>query len=680
VTCHLRLNSLVRALSVASLTIALVCGGTTVVHAADLVDVPDATLAACLKADLASEGIGTELNAANLARLNRLSCAGVGDLTGVSHLTGLAYLNVYGSAVSDLSQLSGLTALKAVWVDSTAALQLTPLATLPNLDKLALTLLADTDATPLADLPKLTELKVTLGAGRTSDFPIPESVTDLQLSKAANLSTLSSAAGVRTFLVSGSLTSLAGIGALPGLTSLTVWGDNYKIANLSPLTELSGLTALTLHSSTLSDLSPLASLTKLTTLDLAKGHISDLSSLAHLSGLTALTLSDNALTSLAPLAGLDRLESLNVSGNQLTDLSPVSGHDSLTRLDAADNQVTTLGSPGSLQSLTSVNLGNNKLTSIAALAGAPLTSAHLDSNKLSDLSPLSAAASTVYISAMGNQISDLSPLPDGASYRITNQDLGRLGEAKVSVPIALGVRGVGGTPLCPSGTSDPSSCTAGSITYPTPGVYHGSFSESHSGSSYSATFSQHAGPDRAFTKVAKIAKLSDLNTQVGASLRSDLKGTWSPAPTEIDRQWYINGKPGSGTEFEGFYYDLKPSDLGKRVKVCITAHLNGYADTQVCSAQSKPVRRGELSVDKDPKIIGTAVVGKTLTLKPGTWTSGTTLRFQWLRNGHAIKGATGLTYRLKAKDARARIEVRVTGTQYGYHSYFVYTKPVRPKR
>lgn len=671
---------LVRALSVMALSIALAFSGATVVHASDLVDVPDAKLAACLAAELKSEGIETELTAANLAQLDGLSCKGVDDLTGVSHLTGLAHLNVYSSTVSDLSELSGLTALETVWVDSTKTLALGPLTTLPNLDKLGLTLQAGTDAAPLAQLAQLTTLVVDLGKGRTDDFPIPASVTDLGLHHASSLAALSPAPSVRTFTVSGSLTSLDGIGELSELTSLVVWGDNYQIASLSPLKKLSELASFTLHSRALSDPSPLAGLRKLTSLDLAKGRISDLSSLAHLSELTTLTLSDNTLTSLAPLAGLDKLESLDVSGNQLTDLSPVSGHGSLTTLDAADNQLTTLGASGSLRSLTEAYLSHNKLTSIAAMAGAPLTNVTLNFNQLRDLSPLSDAASTVQVSAMDNQISDLSPLPDGATYRITDQDLGRLGEATISVPIALGVVGVDGTPMCPKGTSSPASCRAGSITYPTPGVYSGSFAESSAGSSYSATFSQHAGPDRTFTKVPKVAKMSDMPAEVGASLRSDLKGAWSPTPTEIDRQWYVNGKPGVGADFHGFYYDPKPSDLGKRVKVCVTAHLNGYADSRICSKQSSPVRRGDLNVFKAPKITGTAAVGKILTLKPGTWTEGTKLRFQWLRNGHAIKGATGLTYRLKARDARAKIQVKVTGTHVGYHSYFVYTKAARPKR
>jgi hypothetical protein len=42
------------------------------------------------------------------------------------------------------------------------------------------------------------------------------------------------------------------------------------------------------------------------------------------------------------------------------------------------------------------------------------------------------------------------------------------------------------------------------------------------------------------------------------------------------------------------------------------------------------------------------------------------LRYQWLRNGKAIKGARSATYRLVSADRGRRIAVRVTGSKAGY--------------
>jgi hypothetical protein len=40
--------------------------------------------------------------------------------------------------------------------------------------------------------------------------------------------------------------------------------------------------------------------------------------------------------------------------------------------------------------------------------------------------------------------------------------------------------------------------------------------------------------------------------------------------------------------------------------------------------------------------------------------------YQWLRNGEAIKRATGFTYTVTSKDLRKRITVRWKGTAPGY--------------
>ncbi|MDF1489553.1 CAP domain-containing protein [Tessaracoccus caeni] len=69
-----------------------------------------------------------------------------------------------------------------------------------------------------------------------------------------------------------------------------------------------------------------------------------------------------------------------------------------------------------------------------------------------------------------------------------------------------------------------------------------------------------------------------------------------------------------------------------------------------------------------PKISGTAKVGKTLTIKRGTWTSGTKFSYQWYRDGKKIKGATKSSYKLTKSDAGKKITVKVKGTKSGYKS------------
>ncbi|HET6351794.1 MAG TPA: hypothetical protein VFG89_06685 [Coriobacteriia bacterium] len=82
-----------------------------------------------------------------------------------------------------------------------------------------------------------------------------------------------------------------------------------------------------------------------------------------------------------------------------------------------------------------------------------------------------------------------------------------------------------------------------------------------------------------------------------------------------------------------------------------------------------------------PKISGTAKVGKKLTVKRGTWSPKPSFKYQWLRSGKKIVGATKSTYVLTGADAGKRISVRVTGSKSGYNTKSktsAKTKPVKP--
>lgn len=67
-----------------------------------------------------------------------------------------------------------------------------------------------------------------------------------------------------------------------------------------------------------------------------------------------------------------------------------------------------------------------------------------------------------------------------------------------------------------------------------------------------------------------------------------------------------------------------------------------------------------------PKVLGSARVGATLTARPGSWTSGTSFSYQWLRNGTSIPQATRSAYALTAADLGRQISLKVTGKKSGY--------------
>lgn len=66
---------------------------------------------------------------------------------------------------------------------------------------------------------------------------------------------------------------------------------------------------------------------------------------------------------------------------------------------------------------------------------------------------------------------------------------------------------------------------------------------------------------------------------------------------------------------------------------------------------------------KGPTTSGTTRVGQKLTARPGTWSaSRVTYRYQWLRNGVAISGATSSARTLTRYDLGKKVSVRVTAT------------------
>ncbi|UOQ90942.1 carboxypeptidase regulatory-like domain-containing protein [Agromyces endophyticus] len=135
-------------------------------------------------------------------------------------------------------------------------------------------------------------------------------------------------------------------------------------------------------------------------------------------------------------------------------------------------------------------------------------------------------------------------------------------------------------------------------------------------------------------------------------------GTWTTG-TRFTYQWYANGAAVSGATASTF----KPASVqaGKTITVRITGSQTGYATVSKTSAATSKVY-----LAPTPTITGTPAVGSTLTASAGTWTTGSTLTYQWYASGTAITGATAKTLKLSSSQAGMQITVRVTGSLTGY--------------
>lgn len=138
----------------------------------------------------------------------------------------------------------------------------------------------------------------------------------------------------------------------------------------------------------------------------------------------------------------------------------------------------------------------------------------------------------------------------------------------------------------------------------------------------------------------------------------------NPAPgTVLSFQWVRQGSviPGA-TERT---YQLNDSDVGFTVNVIVRMVKPGFDPLTLQSADSSLVTTNRITIAPQPSIVGTPVIGASLQVNAGAWQSGVTLEYQWQRNGQAIAGARGSTYKLQASDQGALITVGVLGTRIG---------------
>ncbi|NQX28342.1 hypothetical protein HQQ81_13430 [Microbacteriaceae bacterium VKM Ac-2854] len=151
--------------------------------------------------------------------------------------------------------------------------------------------------------------------------------------------------------------------------------------------------------------------------------------------------------------------------------------------------------------------------------------------------------------------------------------------------------------------------------------------------------------------------------EVGQTLTAT-PGNWGPAPVDLAYQWNRNGTAIAGATNPS--YGLTSADAGTSITVTVTGSKYAYTTASRTSVASS-IKAPLMTLMPTPTISGTTTVGSTLTANPGTWDAGTTLTYQWKKNGGTyIVGATAKTYVLKASDVGATLTVSVTGTKPGY--------------
>jgi hypothetical protein len=140
-------------------------------------------------------------------------------------------------------------------------------------------------------------------------------------------------------------------------------------------------------------------------------------------------------------------------------------------------------------------------------------------------------------------------------------------------------------------------------------------------------------------------------------------GTWT-AGTTFTYAWLRDGKTISGAS--SATYELAPADRSHAIQVKVTG-TRGASSSTATSAKTGKIGYGTLSSDL-PQISGTARVGETLAIDPGTWSPTPGFAYQWYSNGSAISKATKSTLVVPSSALGRRISVRLVATSSGYTS------------
>ena len=128
-------------------------------------------------------------------------------------------------------------------------------------------------------------------------------------------------------------------------------------------------------------------------------------------------------------------------------------------------------------------------------------------------------------------------------------------------------------------------------------------------------------------------------------------GSWTSGVT-LAYQWKRNGANIAGATANN--YTPIAADYGKSLTVVVTGRKAGFANVSISSASS--VIKSTLV-----QLTGKAIQGQVLEADSGSWPNGTTISYQWLRDGQAITGATKATYKVAARDAGTKLSFAVTG-------------------
>ena len=177
-------------------------------------------------------------------------------------------------------------------------------------------------------------------------------------------------------------------------------------------------------------------------------------------------------------------------------------------------------------------------------------------------------------------------------------------------------------------------------------------------------------PARRFVVDAAVRAVSpvQIHAPTGSAVGQVLTSTppqWSQPDVASSYQWLRDGNEIGGAT--GPTYRLQIDDYTRVISLRVIGRRPAYTDGTTVSNVFSVSAGGALQNVGAPVISGSATVGSSLSVTTGTWAPGASEhKYQWLRQGAPIPGATGSSYALTAQDAGRDLSVTVLASARGF--------------
>lgn len=251
--------------------------------------------------------------------------------------------------------------------------------------------------------------------------------------------------------------------------------------------------------------------------------------------------------------------------------------------------------------------------------------------------------------------------PMGTTFRWASYGNAAARASKYTIdiePVTSGATNPGAVTTAATAWSSPANLANGTYTWSVKAL---DVAGNSIGSSPTWTFTVDAGL-RAVTPTQIAAPDG---SSVGRTLTS-VAPLWNQPDVQVTYQWLRNGS--AIRNANGPTYTLTTDDYTRVVSLQVTGTKPGYLNGVSLSNEIAVTAGGALQSVEAPTITGSAAPGGSLKATTGSWSpAATAFRYQWLRTGVPIPGATGASYRVTSDDAGKDLSVTVFGSAQGFN-------------